>query len=57
MDGESRRPLWALPLQQLVWRQITYFVVLDGILSALLGRQLGWRHLVRTGEIATEAQA
>ena len=57
MDGESRRPLWALPLQQLVWRQITYFVVLDGILSALLGRQLGWRHLARTGEIATEAQA
>ena len=44
-DGESRRPLWALPLQQLAWRQITYFVVLDGIISALLGRQVGWRHL------------
>jgi len=50
-DGESRRPLWALPLQQLVWRQITYFVVLDGIISALLGREVGWRHLERTGHV------
>ena len=41
LDGESRRPLWALPLQQLAWRQITYFVVLDGIISALTGPQSG----------------
>ena len=53
LDGESRRPLWALPLQQLAWRQITYFVVLDGIISALLGRQVGWRHLERTGAVVT----
>ena len=51
LDGESRRPLWALPLQQLAWRQITYFVVLDGVISALLGRQVGWRHLERTGAV------
>ena len=51
LDGESRRPLWALPLQQIAWRQITYFVVLDGVISALLGRQVGWRHLERTGTV------
>jgi cellulose synthase/poly-beta-1,6-N-acetylglucosamine synthase-like glycosyltransferase/peptidoglycan/xylan/chitin deacetylase (PgdA/CDA1 family) len=57
LDGESRRPLWALPLQQLAWRQITYFVVLDGIISALLGRQVGWRHLERTGSVVTAGEA
>jgi cellulose synthase/poly-beta-1,6-N-acetylglucosamine synthase-like glycosyltransferase/peptidoglycan/xylan/chitin deacetylase (PgdA/CDA1 family) len=51
LDGESRRPLWALPLQQLAWRQITYFVVLDGIILALSGRQIGWRHLERAGGV------
>jgi cellulose synthase/poly-beta-1,6-N-acetylglucosamine synthase-like glycosyltransferase/peptidoglycan/xylan/chitin deacetylase (PgdA/CDA1 family) len=53
LDGESRRPLWALPLQQIAWRQITYFVVLDGIILALSGRQVGWRHLERTGAVVT----
>lgn len=57
LDGESRRPLWALPLQQLAWRQITYFVVLDGVLSALLGRQVGWRHLERTGTIIASGES
>ncbi len=53
LDGESRRPLWALPLQQLAWRQITYCVVLDGVICALLGRQPSWRHLARTGTVTT----
>lgn len=57
LDGESRRPLWALPLQQLAWRQITYFVVLDGVISALTGRQMGWRHLERTGAIVTAGKS
>ena len=57
LDGESRRPLWALPLQQLAWRQITYFVVLDGVISALTGRQMGWRHLERTGTVVTAGES
>jgi cellulose synthase/poly-beta-1,6-N-acetylglucosamine synthase-like glycosyltransferase/peptidoglycan/xylan/chitin deacetylase (PgdA/CDA1 family) len=57
LDGESRRPLWALPLQQLAWRQITYFVVLDGIISALLGRQVSWRHLERTGAVVAAGES
>ena len=50
-DGESRRCLWALPLQQIGHRQISYLVVYDAIVSALLGSRLGWRHAERTGEV------
>ena len=50
-DGESRRPLWALPLQQIGHRQISYLVVYDAIVSALLGSRLRWRHAERTGAV------
>ena len=51
-DRESRRVLWALPLQQIGHRQISYLVVYDAIVSALLGSRLGWRHAERTGTVA-----
>ncbi|MGH2879777.1 MAG: bifunctional polysaccharide deacetylase/glycosyltransferase family 2 protein [Solirubrobacteraceae bacterium] len=50
-DEESRRPLWALPLQQFVHRQVMYMVVYDAIVSALLGSRLHWQRIERTGEI------
>jgi cellulose synthase/poly-beta-1,6-N-acetylglucosamine synthase-like glycosyltransferase/peptidoglycan/xylan/chitin deacetylase (PgdA/CDA1 family) len=50
-DGESRRPLWALPLQQFVYRQLMYLVVLDALASALLGSRLSWHRLERTGDV------
>ncbi len=49
-DGESRRPLWALPLQQFVHRQLMYLVVLDAVVSALMGSRLGWHRVERTGD-------
>jgi peptidoglycan/xylan/chitin deacetylase (PgdA/CDA1 family)/GT2 family glycosyltransferase len=51
-DGESRRPLWALPLQQFVHRQVMYMVVYDAIVSALLGGRLQWQRIERTGTVA-----
>jgi cellulose synthase/poly-beta-1,6-N-acetylglucosamine synthase-like glycosyltransferase len=51
LDGESPRPLWALPLQQLVFRQLMYLVVIESITSALLGKRLRWQHIERTGQI------
>jgi cellulose synthase/poly-beta-1,6-N-acetylglucosamine synthase-like glycosyltransferase/peptidoglycan/xylan/chitin deacetylase (PgdA/CDA1 family) len=54
-DGESRRPLWALPLQQFVHRQLMYLVVYDAIVSALLGSRLSWQRLERTGEVTVGA--
>ena len=50
-DEESMRPLWALPLQQFLHRQISYLVVYDSLVSALLGSRLRWRHSERTGEV------
>jgi cellulose synthase/poly-beta-1,6-N-acetylglucosamine synthase-like glycosyltransferase/peptidoglycan/xylan/chitin deacetylase (PgdA/CDA1 family) len=50
-DGESRRPLWSLPLQQLVYRQLMYLVVIDSVLVALMGTRLRWHRLERTGDV------
>ncbi|HZN20734.1 MAG TPA: bifunctional polysaccharide deacetylase/glycosyltransferase family 2 protein [Micromonosporaceae bacterium] len=52
LDGEPLRPLWALPLQQFVYRQVMYLVLLHSALTALSGRHLRWQKLRRTGEVA-----
>ena len=59
LDGESRRPLWAVPLQQFVYRQLMYLVVFESVASALAGTRLRWHKLSRTGEVvvATAAEA
>jgi cellulose synthase/poly-beta-1,6-N-acetylglucosamine synthase-like glycosyltransferase/peptidoglycan/xylan/chitin deacetylase (PgdA/CDA1 family) len=51
MDNESLRPLWALPLQQFVYRQLMYIVIIESSVSALVGARAHWRHLTRTGDI------
>ncbi len=51
-DHESRRVLWSLPLQQLVYRQVMYLVVYDAIVSAFLGSRLSWQRVERTGRVA-----
>ncbi|MGI5205540.1 bifunctional polysaccharide deacetylase/glycosyltransferase family 2 protein [Spirillospora sp. CA-108201] len=52
LDGESFRPLWALPLQQFVYRQLMYLVVVQSLVTALLGARLGWHTIRRTGTFA-----
>ena len=51
MDNESLKPLWALPLQQFVYRQLMYIVIIESTISALAGARAHWRHLTRTGDI------
>jgi cellulose synthase/poly-beta-1,6-N-acetylglucosamine synthase-like glycosyltransferase/peptidoglycan/xylan/chitin deacetylase (PgdA/CDA1 family) len=51
LDRESIRPLWALPLQQFVYRQFMYLVVIQSIISALRGTRLHWQHVHRTGDV------
>jgi cellulose synthase/poly-beta-1,6-N-acetylglucosamine synthase-like glycosyltransferase/peptidoglycan/xylan/chitin deacetylase (PgdA/CDA1 family) len=51
LDRESMRPLWALPLQQFVYRQLMYLVIIESTVSALRGARSGWRHLPRTGDV------
>ncbi len=50
-DRESRRPLWSMPVQQLVYRQLMYLVVIDSLLVALMGTRLHWHRLARTGDV------
>jgi cellulose synthase/poly-beta-1,6-N-acetylglucosamine synthase-like glycosyltransferase/peptidoglycan/xylan/chitin deacetylase (PgdA/CDA1 family) len=51
LDRESPRPLWTIPLQQFVYRQLMYLVVIESIVSALRGTRLRWQRVERTGEI------
>jgi cellulose synthase/poly-beta-1,6-N-acetylglucosamine synthase-like glycosyltransferase/peptidoglycan/xylan/chitin deacetylase (PgdA/CDA1 family) len=51
LDSEPLRPLWALPLQQFVYRQIMYLVLLESVAAALTGRRLHWQHMHHAGEV------
>ena len=49
LDRESLWPLWALPLQQVLFRQLLYLVGIQSVVTALLGTRLGWQSIRRTG--------
>jgi cellulose synthase/poly-beta-1,6-N-acetylglucosamine synthase-like glycosyltransferase len=49
LDGESLRPLWAVPLQQIAYRQLMYLVVIQSVATALAGTRLRWQKLRRLG--------
>jgi cellulose synthase/poly-beta-1,6-N-acetylglucosamine synthase-like glycosyltransferase/peptidoglycan/xylan/chitin deacetylase (PgdA/CDA1 family) len=51
LDRESPRALWSMPLQQFVYRQVMYVVVIESILSAIRGTHLHWRPSPRSGEV------
>ena len=55
LDGESMRPLWSLPLQQLFYRQLIYLVVIQSIVSAVAGAHLPWHKLYRSGDVVVPA--
>ena len=41
LDGEPLGPLWTLPLQQFVYRQLMYLVVIQSVVTALPGHGCG----------------
>lgn len=49
LDGERLRPLWALPLQQFVYRQVMYLVAARSVATAIMGVRLRWHALQRHG--------
>jgi cellulose synthase/poly-beta-1,6-N-acetylglucosamine synthase-like glycosyltransferase len=51
LDGESLTPLWSLPLQQIVYRQLMYLVVLQSVASAVYGIRLRWQSVPRIGKL------
>jgi hypothetical protein len=56
LDRETLRSLWAVPLQQFVYRQLMYLVIIESFASALRGGGSGWRHVPRTGEAVVGAE-
>lgn len=52
LDRERLTPLWTLPLQQIFYRQLMYLVVVQSVVTALLGSRLGWHRMARTGAAA-----
>jgi cellulose synthase/poly-beta-1,6-N-acetylglucosamine synthase-like glycosyltransferase/peptidoglycan/xylan/chitin deacetylase (PgdA/CDA1 family) len=52
LDKEPLRPLWTLPLQQLVYRQVMYLVLLGSALAAVTGRRLRWQKIRRSGDFS-----
>ena len=51
MDREPLGPLWSLPLQQFVYRQLMYLVVIQSVFTAAYGMRLPWVKLRRTGDV------
>ncbi|MBQ1067955.1 glycosyltransferase family 2 protein, partial [Micromonospora sp. D75] len=51
LDRERLGVLWVLPLQQFVYRQVMYLVLLQAVGTALTGGRLGWQKLRRTGDL------
>ncbi|MFF9621750.1 bifunctional polysaccharide deacetylase/glycosyltransferase family 2 protein [Streptomyces griseosporeus] len=49
LDKEKFEPLWTLPLQIVVYRQLMYLVVVQSVVTALLGSRLRWHRMQRTG--------
>jgi cellulose synthase/poly-beta-1,6-N-acetylglucosamine synthase-like glycosyltransferase/peptidoglycan/xylan/chitin deacetylase (PgdA/CDA1 family) len=51
LDRESPKVLWAMPLQQFVYRQLMYLVIIESTISALIGVRAHWQHIPRTGDV------
>ncbi|GAA4259262.1 bifunctional polysaccharide deacetylase/glycosyltransferase family 2 protein [Dactylosporangium darangshiense] len=49
LDGEPVSSVWSVPLQQIVYRQLLYLVVVQGTVAALLGGRQRWRPIARAG--------
>ncbi|MEZ2387963.1 bifunctional polysaccharide deacetylase/glycosyltransferase family 2 protein [bacterium RCC_150] len=57
LDKESLRPLWTLPLQQFVYRQLMYLVVIQSVATALAGVHLRWHRMERYGSLSVPPAA
>jgi cellulose synthase/poly-beta-1,6-N-acetylglucosamine synthase-like glycosyltransferase len=51
LDHEHPGSLWSLPLQQFVYRQLMYLVVVQSVFTALTGTLLRWQRMERYGSL------
>jgi hypothetical protein len=49
LERESLTPLLLMPLQQIVYRQVMYFVLIRSLVTAIGGVRLRWQKLQRSG--------
>jgi cellulose synthase/poly-beta-1,6-N-acetylglucosamine synthase-like glycosyltransferase/peptidoglycan/xylan/chitin deacetylase (PgdA/CDA1 family) len=56
LDREPLRRLWPLPLQQFVYRQLMYAVLIQSIITAMGGMRLRWHKLRRIGGLDAQAR-
>jgi len=56
LDREPMAPLWSVPLQQLLYRQLMYLVVIQSLVTAVAGASMHWHKIDRRGtaEVARE---
>lgn len=55
LDKERLAPLWTLPLQQVVYRQLMYLVVIQSVFTAMAGLHLRWHRMERYGSLSVPA--
>ena len=53
LERERMAILWLLPLQQFVYRQLMYAVLIQSLSTAVTGIRLGWQKLRRLGQFET----
>ncbi|WP_316771354.1 bifunctional polysaccharide deacetylase/glycosyltransferase family 2 protein [Streptomyces sasae] len=51
LDGERPGSLWSLPLQQFVYRQLMYLVVVQSVFTAVSGSRVRWQRMERYGSL------
>lgn len=51
LDGERLGPLWTLALQQVVYRQLMYLVVIQSVWTSFAGLRLRWQRMERYGSL------
>jgi peptidoglycan/xylan/chitin deacetylase (PgdA/CDA1 family)/GT2 family glycosyltransferase len=52
LEGEPLRGLLLLPLQQIVYRQLMYAVLIQSVASAVAGTRLRWQKIPRSGRFS-----
>ncbi len=49
LEGERPGALWVLPVQQVVYRQLMYLVLIQSVISAVTGARVRWQRMHRVG--------
>lgn len=52
LERERFSPIWVLPLQMFGYRQLMYLVLIQSLVTAVLGARLRWQRMHRTGMAA-----